>query len=517
MTRSSKIARLVAVVAALGWLGLTLSLLARRFGYPYDLEWMEGGELCHALRLLDGKPLYAPPSVDFIPYLYTPLYPALLAALAKLFGLGYRLGRAVSILSTLGATVAGYRFAARHGGSRAAALVAMALPAAAYVRTGTFYDLVRPDALWLFLTTAAVLLVYRAARPSDDGRARPAAPPSRRHLTIALAALLFVAAFYAKQTASVFMVGAAIALVFLDWRLVPTFGATLAAVGLPALWLSNRASDGWFWIYVSRLHRGHDFFAARAFGETPLVLAAIVGPALLVIPWALARRRSPALGYAAWMALVGAAASCLGFGTQWAYVNAYIPGVFFPSLAIGVAAGRLVTASEERVPRLRPAVVFALCAASLALRAHDCLFIVGGKPFSPAHVDEGQVRPLVPTDGDRAAGDRLVARLRAAPGEVLIPFHPFYAHLAGKRTWLHRMGVMDVERGGLGVPRGLAEAIRERRFALAIFDNKVAGNWEMWPGLRATYREVEPSVGPPVVSGAVTWPQFALMPRYEEP
>ena len=46
-----------------------------RFPYPFGLEWMEGGILAHALRIAEGQPTYAAPSVDFIPFLYTPLYP----------------------------------------------------------------------------------------------------------------------------------------------------------------------------------------------------------------------------------------------------------------------------------------------------------------------------------------------------------------------------------------------------------------------------------------------------------
>ncbi|MSP61372.1 MAG: hypothetical protein EXR72_13705 [Myxococcales bacterium] len=525
MARVSKIVRLLAALTALGWLGLTLYLFARRVAYPYDLEWMEGGMLCHALRLLEGKPLYAPPSVDFIPFFYTPLYPALLAALSRVFGLGYAMARATSALSFLFSCWLGYTFARRHGGSRTAAATAMAIPLAAFVRTGTFHDLARPDSLWLALSTAGLLAIYRGARDSDGARRTDL----RRHLVIAGAGVLLVLAFFTKQTAAPMMIAGGAALLLLDWRLVPTFGATLAAVGLPLLYACNRATDGWFWTYVFKGHQQHDFYPRRAFLETPLVLLAIVGPALVVVPWALWRRRSPALLYAVWIGAVGVAVSCLAFGTQWAYLNAYLPGVFFPSLAIGVAAGRLVKSTEGRVPRqtsftasaelsrraprLRPAAIYALCAASLLLRVPDCLFVVPKQPLWLAHTDEGQIRPLVPAAADRAAGDRLVARLRAVEGEVLIPFHPFYAHLAGKRTYVHRMGVHDVARSGLGAPAGLAEAIRGHRFALAIFDNKIAGTWDHWPGFLAEYRAAPPSLGPPMVSGAVTSPELAYVPR----
>ena len=87
--------------AALAW------TFARRIGYPYDLEWMEGGMLHHALRFQQGTGIYAAPSIEFIPYLYTPLYPAILAVLGEIFGLGYTLGRVISVLSLLGIATVG--------------------------------------------------------------------------------------------------------------------------------------------------------------------------------------------------------------------------------------------------------------------------------------------------------------------------------------------------------------------------------------------------------------------------
>ena len=48
-------------------------IVARRFAYPFELEWLEGGSLIQVLRLLDGQPLYAPPSLDYIAFNYPPL------------------------------------------------------------------------------------------------------------------------------------------------------------------------------------------------------------------------------------------------------------------------------------------------------------------------------------------------------------------------------------------------------------------------------------------------------------
>ena len=72
-----------------------------------------------------------------------------------------------------------------------------------------------------------------------------------------LAAVLLVAAFFAKQTAAPLIV-------FIGLGLLPTRRPavlTLAVVGTLlfglCLLVSNRASDGWFWTYIFRLHQSH--------------------------------------------------------------------------------------------------------------------------------------------------------------------------------------------------------------------------------------------------------------------
>jgi hypothetical protein len=491
-----KILRAVALLLAAWFAGCFAWMMAHRLGYPYDLEWMEGGQLTHSLRILNHQPLYAPPSVDFISYLYTPFYPLLVAGVAKITGLGYLIGRLISLFSFLTATVMGYVFARREGGDRAAAACAMAIPVAAYVPTGQWYDLARPDSLYLALVAVAVMVGWWKRHSYSGG---------------IICALLLVAAFFTKQTASPFMIALGIAFLAVNWRVAIIYALTLAAAGLPLLWWANHSTSGWFWTYVFQLHQSHEFYRARAWLSTPLWLLALLGPPALLIPWAIARKRSPGLIWATWFALVGAGVACVGFGTQWAHINALIPGIFFPAIAVGTAAGRLMAPTP---PRLRPAVVFALLAGGL-LTAPGLLVRAFG-PSLPRdwawhlHRSTGyDPRPYVPTAADRALGDQVIAQLRAAPGDVLIPFHPFYAYLAGKPTHLHRMGVMDVHQP----VRGLAEAIEAQQFSLAIFDDKIDGNWAYWPRLLEKYAVTSTVGGPRCIAGAQTQPKYVLTPK----
>ena len=52
----------------------TILVINLRIDYPFDLEWIEGGLLDHAVRIQSGQPLYQAPDVDFVPSLYAPLY-----------------------------------------------------------------------------------------------------------------------------------------------------------------------------------------------------------------------------------------------------------------------------------------------------------------------------------------------------------------------------------------------------------------------------------------------------------
>jgi hypothetical protein len=237
------------------------------------------------------------------------------------------------------------------------------------------------------------------------------------------------------------------------------------------------------------------------------------------VPWALARERTPGLVYASFVAAAGAGSACLGYGTQWAFMNAFIPGVFFPAIAIGAAAGKLITTRE--LPRNRPQVVFALLAISIVCGAGGLVpragrFLPNAWGMDRTYAPTGyRLAPYLPTQLDRERAGQLIDRLRAAPGEVLIPFHPFYAQLAGKRTFLHRMGVLDVGRAGLGAPRGLVEAIHARRWSLVVMDDKIDGNWFWWPGLQQEYAHVERIAGPRLFSGAMTEPRYLLTPVIE--
>ena len=508
----------VLALPALYQIALLVTAIAGRVAYPYDLEWMEGGLLHHALRLQTGHALYAAPSIEFIPYLYTPLYPGVLAMLGGVFGLGYTLGRMISVLSLVGiAVVAATSIAARRHRHVARApvwagvAIALGFIAAAYPYTCAWYDLVRGDTLFLALATAGVAGAATWAR-KDEGW--------QGHARVAVIAIVLTFSFYAKQTGIFYVAlgGAIIALA--SWRRAITFVAVSGALGLGGTALMNARTGGWFWTYVSKIHRAHDFNMDRfwkAYGQIwwhfPAMTLVVVAT-LLVVGYTYARRPPPGRRrelprqvrpFLLWTAAyaVSTLVGAVGIGTEFSVTNAYIPAFVHGAFAAGAALPALAAcagilwAARPRAPLVVHGVP-ALCAIALGAT------LVHAR-WAPSR--------FIPTAADVAAGDKLIARIRALPGDVWVPSHPWYAELAGKQPHVHRMGIKDVTWRQHRTVIGLDEALRSHRFSAIVFDNHDL--FLELPLVRATYRpaQVLPAdERPHLYSGAIVVPDSIWVP-----
>jgi len=495
----------VAIVAAvaLSHVLLLAFIIAHRITFPLDLEWMEGGMLCHALQVVRGRPIYGPPSADFISFLYTPFYPVVVGLIGKVIGLSYLLGRVVSVAAFAGACALAFLAVRRHAGTTAMGVlggtVTVGLICSAFPHTGAWFDLVRNDSLYLFLTVSALyLLLYY----------------HQQWRWVGLAGLCMGLAFLTKQTASVFVLASGLALLLLNWRMLWLYVPVVGLVAGGSVWVWNQLTEGWFWRYVFELHQQHDFYWHRLWPKTEVELfqafpavTMLMGAWILTVLLQMARgRRLTRLDresvYWLGFALVGVAVAALGFATQWAEKNAYIPAFFFGALFAGVASTDLMRhiggmrAGVTRRPALA-GVVGALVGGGLAWQLATQLY---------------QPSPHVPDARSRAAADVLLRRVAAYDGPVLIPYHPFYPYLVGKDTSYHRMGINDITRAGMPRPPAVAQRIRDGYYSAVFFDTPP---WRE-PGLLRSYkfeRYLPPEESPAVVTGFRTRPRYELVPK----
>ncbi len=384
-------------IAAYLWVAL------HRLGYAYELDWMEGGSVELAAQVAGGHSLYAAPSLAFVGWTYPPLYYWVVAAVAKVIGVGFEPLRLVSLLASLVAMATLGWIVVRETGSRVSGLIAAGLFAATFSISGAWFDTGRVDSMFLAITLLAVAWGRRAEGVRGG---------------IVLGGLAFLA-FFTKQTGLVALLPALVYLALARPRAGIPALLTLTALALGSTLALNAATGGWYGYYVFAELASQpwaqpvwrSFWTEDVVGrQWPLVMLILAGGATLL--WAERARvrwRWPATYYALAAAglIVSAWLSRLHTG---GYENVLMPAYAAIALLAGLIHGRLTGRRSRRVaaPLLGVAVLVQLALLVYPLGAQ------------------------IPTAADRAAGAQLIARLRALPGPVIVLRHPWYATLAGK-------------------------------------------------------------------------------------
>jgi hypothetical protein len=437
------LARRCVLVLAVAWVLILALVFAWRIGFALELEWMEGGLLHQALRLQRGESIYPEPSAEFVPFLYTPGYAVLLAGLGTVFPLGFVLGRAVSIVAWLAIGLAMWRAVGIERKPTAHRAVAVGLWCSAYVFTFRWMDVARPDMLFLALTAWGLVLLREA-----EGD----------HKKAIVAGLLVALGFWTKQTAALFVVASGVAALVVAPRQLWSYALTIAVVAGGGVVAAQALTDGWFWTYVYELHQTHDFneerFRKKTWGmflhAAPFV-ACVMAFAMVerLRPWLAARREPGALrerwqherGFVYWgvIALAALVVSALGYSTQWAEPNAFLPGACFGALLVAVMLPVGGRAEVLCLGLVGVQMLFALVVEPMYQPIQDH----GLSAVSKSYAWQRPSRTL-PSAARRADAARLRAELESTQGAVFALHRPWWSILAGGAGHVGSMGLRDV-------------------------------------------------------------------------
>jgi hypothetical protein len=375
--------------------------------------------------------------------------------------------RLISLAASLATAFLVFRFVGRETAKPALGVVCAGVFLATWRASGLYFDVARLDSLFCLLVILALYLLrfHRGARG-----------------LLAASGVAFLA-LMTKQTGALVVAPVLAWCLFDDWRerrldgargwpLLLCFGAPVVALTLAAGLLLNGVIDEHFLLHVFGAQWQHgirpgmtSFFFWRDLAQT-LPLPSLVVLAWLGV-WILGRtvpttRRWDGFLFAA---LSGVLLACLiprlkvsgaanNLIPSYAWL-AILFGVGMRRLADGLADGREAKRSQGRV--LAASLLVAVCGAlQLGL-----LFYVP--------------RGFVPTAADRAAGEKLLERIAAVEGEVLISGPGYLTRRAGKRSYAHQMPASDFAKSGLpqaaALEQSYARAIREQRFAVIIDSN----------------------------------------------
>lgn len=488
-----------ALLAALVVVVLIVGAMFGRVLYPYDLEWMEGGQLAHGWRVLHGLPLYPEPGPDWIPYIYPPGHATLLAGVGGLFGLSAPVGRVISWVGTALAcgSIATLVVRQSQGPSR---WIGGVLGAACYltcwVPGGTFHDLVRPDALAIGLMLASLVCALE-----------------RSVALQVLGGVLLALAFWFKHPMAAFGLPLTLGLWVRDgtWRAALRVGSSALVPAVIAVGI-QQALEPAFLTYLLAVPASHPVVAERMFPLTPWelgaalpfgaclvgfaalralpregsglklgvgigIVAVVLGTLALLLP----AMPVPAVGVVSGSAALVVALAVVGVALVQSLRGQHLPKSLWLGVGLGATALLLAAWMRGHVGGFTNVhlPLFAITSVGIGWAISTCRL-----PSSIAVVSLGlaaqfafaawsiPVDRLVPTAGDELTGDRLVEALRGVEGPVWSPISPYLPVLAGHPPGPHQIALWDVANHPDGpwpqTRRGFREAVAEQRWGAVV-------------------------------------------------
>jgi hypothetical protein len=232
MKRYSEYASFILIALAVG---IFLAVAIPKILYPYEMHWMEGTMLEQVNRILNGKPLYAKPSIYYVPWLYEPLYYYVTELFALVSGLSYPLARIPSVLSTIGVITIIYFVVRKETGRAFYGIAGIGLYLASFGKVEYSFIAARIDPLFNLLLVSSIVIVYY----------------SKRSRSILTGAALLALCYFTKQTALVFAPAFILYFIWIgQWKSALVFFAGLAICIFGGILLLDSAYHGYFSYYT---------------------------------------------------------------------------------------------------------------------------------------------------------------------------------------------------------------------------------------------------------------------------
>ncbi len=397
-----------------------------RIAYPFSLEWLEANTFLHVLRVLQHKPIYSPPSYDFIPLLYTPFYYYIVAAFAEFTGQIMFSMRLVSILASLLVFVVIYALCRVRQIPPLVSIGAVGLFAASYAVTGYWFDIGKMDSLFLaLLLTGYLLAIVRTKRDNAVG---------------VLAGFVVFLSFATKQQAL-------LAIPFLlfhlilerRWMKTLWLGISFMVSGIVFVVTMNIVTKGWFWFYVYEVPSAHpiswkmvtrDFWTLYIFPKYPWLIMVILIAAIVLLT---KRNRNDILNHSAFVFtffLPLSVMSVFSMAHQWGWINNLLPMVVALSVIGAEAYQQVATAVNPSHNK-----------AWIHMGLYSLVSVLMIFQFIMLRYD---FRTQIPTSTTLESGYKILGILRNSKSPVFIPTSPYLLYMVDQPTHFQASSMGDL-------------------------------------------------------------------------
>lgn len=408
--------------------------------YPFGLEWMEGHSIDIIQRIRHGLPVYTAPSLEYVPFIYTPSYFYLSALVSYLSGVDFFAGRFVSTLAALGTGFILYRWIRREGGDWKTALITAGLFFATYKLSGRWFDVARIDSLYTMLMLAGlyVFYFYRGAKYA------------------LIAAAIMASAFFTKQSALLALLPPLLGGMWLDKKhALQTLGLFIFMVFIGTA-IANVVTNGWFVFYIFEVPAGHGLEERmfHEFWQRDVLRNCACLLALMVMAYVYCQRAEGKKIY--WYLSLAAGMVCTVYIARlhWGgWVNVLIP----MHAVFALLAGRcLISLKNFADKKLLPVAGILVCLQLLTLI------------YAPWK--------MIPSQESVEKGERFLKEIAAIPGDIFTSEIQFVQSKAGKKSYTFGMAAFDILRSDLGnknhikeqLRKDLRDALAEHRFSAVI-------------------------------------------------
>jgi hypothetical protein len=216
--------------------------------YPYQVDYGEGFLLYYVQSLNQGNPVYHDISkFPFIPVVYPPVFPVICAALSKIFGLKFMIGRSLSFASALLSCLFIYLIVVRSARKYIAIISSILFLSSPYIVVWSL--LYRVDTMAFLFSLVGMYIVLKF----EDSR------------FIFLSIVFFLLSVFTKQSFVSAPLAAFIYLLTKNSRTAVQFFALFVVSGILIFAILNDITHGQFYIHTVT-HQSHiDFSLRRTF------------------------------------------------------------------------------------------------------------------------------------------------------------------------------------------------------------------------------------------------------------